>query len=461
MSTELDNIISIPFSSVEAIVQAKISDFLSKCPAFVEMPDICNSLKTRGVDCRADIILWIQGARTDLEQSDIKTILSYNPIEALAFSTLSEDKLELYLCVCPRNTELVLKLMLYVGIQYSPATIVWVAIPPDTLHFEEIASYLVENGFSDPELSTTTILDGYLRSPVISMVLDKTNAIYTDDSLVKVINIRNRYLSSKNLCVFDVIIPIDVALYLYDYLSETTEIAGKLIVSEYKLKYFDNRYIPVATLGFPTKSKVIGTRYAVHPPNGIFNFHTHPYHCYRDYNMSLNWPSGADMGAVFMLRQLGNMLHFVITSEGIYGIQLSAQLNLYLSMVKRKEYINYDECLIATYDSVVKFFKKFEVNCAVEQSFADNMLHEYISAANQFTFEDITQNMQETSCNWVVPNTNFKAFNFKFMSWDDIKDAGEFRMTSENIVFEHEKCPPSIGEELEAVAGGELLGNID
>ena len=261
--------------------------------------------------------------------------------------------------------------------------------------------------------------------------------------------------------MFDVVIPLEVAMYLYDYLTEPTEVAGKFIVTEYRLKYFDEKHIPIATLGFPTKSEVVGQRSSVMPPSGFFNFHTHPYHCYKDFNLTLNWPSGRDMGYVFMLREQGNMIHFVITVEGIYGVQLSAQLNLYLKMMKKKNYMNYDECIFAAYNTVVTFFEKFAIDACVDPDGAKNMLLQYIDAVNTFTFEDITRNMLSTACNWVTPVSNFKAFNFKFMSWEDIKAVGAFKMTNENIVFENEKCPPSFGDELEAIATGQLVGNID
>lgn len=455
-SPETDNIVSVPSTAVTSVLRTRVLEFIDKCPTAVA-PGNCASIDAQ---CRTDVLLWIPGGNALMKSGyGIDHIVSARNIEAVAFSTRAGDRMELYLCTCPQNTELVLKLMLYVGIQYSPARIVWAAIPPETLYFEYLVDYLVENGFKHPTLTSETMLGEYLPSPVVALTLDKYDPVYTPSAMLDAKNIRNTHLAAKRMCSFDIRIPSDVADELKEFLDESVEVGGKLIVTEYQLKYFDGRYVPVATLGFPTKSQVKGDRGSVYPPTGFFNFHTHPYHCYREYNCSLGWPSNTDMGAVFKLREEGNIVHFVITMEGIYGVQITPQFGLYLDMVKQKDYLNYGECMNGAQKAIFDFMDPFNAGRVIDPQLSDSRLHEYLQVINNIMFSDIARAVRNTACEWVAPPTDFRAYSVTFMNWTEIEYTGSFQMESQSILSgKNAKCPPSIGDELEAAAGGEISG---
>jgi hypothetical protein len=66
-----------------------------------------------------------------------------------------------------------------------------------------------------------------------------------------------------------------------------------------------------------------GSSASVKTDPGLCNFHTHPIECYLQEKTAWGWPSGEDIRECIRFMLSGNVIHFVFTLEGIYGIQVN------------------------------------------------------------------------------------------------------------------------------------------
>lgn len=100
---------------------------------------------------------------------------------------------------------------------------------------------------------------------------------------------------------------------MYPLLEEKIEIAGKYIVDEYsKRNHILYKYITQK-----------GNSDSVQAPEGIVNFHTHPYSCYSMEETVWGWPSAEDIRETILFTQKGSVAHFVLAVEGVYMLQVN------------------------------------------------------------------------------------------------------------------------------------------
>lgn len=142
------------------------------------------------------------------------------------------------------------------------------------------------------------------------------------------------------LCKLKVFFPKTLANTLVSYLSESSEVGGKICITRYTQ---DSEGEDVAVLGFNTSELVPGDKknFAVTiPPDKVspFSFHTHPDICYTTLGCFLGWPSGPDIAFMVInyLRNKDVLAHFVISSEGIWLIHLRPQFQRLLYELKNK-----------------------------------------------------------------------------------------------------------------------------
>ncbi|UUT40544.1 hypothetical protein [carnivorous sponge associated iridovirus] len=173
------------------------------------------------------------------------------------------------------------------------------------------------------------------------------------DTLNKVMSIAQ---SATFLCKLKVFFPKTLSNTLISYLSEPSEVGGKICITRYAK---DSEGTDVAVLGFNTSELVPGNKdsFTVNiPPDKVapFSFHTHPDVCYTSYGCFLGWPSGPDIAFVVgnYLENRDILVHFVISSEGIWVIHLRPQFQRLLYELKNQ--YSTEECQ----KKLVEFIKR-------------------------------------------------------------------------------------------------------
>lgn len=100
------------------------------------------------------------------------------------------------------------------------------------------------------------------------------------------------------------------------------ELAGRLIINRVK----NGTYV----LCIDKPSIKHGSEESVDGLEGNFTFHTHPIEAYINHGFKYAWPSNQDYNAVFMSIPTGLAAHFVFSREGIYVIQPTNSLLVYI-----------------------------------------------------------------------------------------------------------------------------------
>lgn len=238
------------------------------------------------------------------------------------------------------------------------------------------------------------------------MLLQKTRKLQKD-------------LQNRVFVAFYVEIPINITRKLREYLHRDIETAGNLIVQTHFTKYVDNNYVALLELGLDPKCQITGTSTSVTQPISEFNFHTHPYHCYRDQKCALGWPSNEDMVSIFRMRMAGNIVHFVITVEGIYGVQLTLDFQKYMDLCDKHDVLSKIEQLI--FDYLAPLNSGRIVNPLV----AHLQLDRYIFKINSITMKDILMSAQGLPSQILSEQTDFTLYRVSFTDWTTIESGNK------------------------------------
>lgn len=155
--------------------------------------------------------------------------------------------------------------------------------------------------------------------------------VYYDDKNIKPqstddISLEYQYLEmqfSKDFCEIVLKIQEDTLRFLYSLLDttgdSTTETFGCFkIIKKEKL----NGTI-VHTIAVIKSSLRSGATDDVSANPSIYNFHTHPFSAYKQYNVEYGPPSVQDYKSIYtMCKEYKTIVHMVISKEGIYVISL-------------------------------------------------------------------------------------------------------------------------------------------
>lgn len=333
----------------------------------------------------------------------------------------------------------------------SSAIYVAVNIPYNIDGFSDIVKFLIHNKFGSPKILNKTISGTLLEKSVITLFLNKNNLnVGNPGSILNyVYELVNSIEPDDKSCKFIALLPLKEAKRLHLLLSKDTEYAGSFYIRKYNL-FKDTQkqtVIPVAELGFAESTLTKGAESSVMPPVSLFNFHTHPYHCYEQNGCTLNldWFSPADVTAITNFRNMQKtILHFLISKEGIYTIQLTPEFSTYLDKLIENEYINYEDCYISFMFVLNKRFKYFE-DIILDVNYEH--IPEYLTNINNIMFSSVlseTYKISETSCNWLQPEKDFRLFNITFTLWKDIEKQGYLSVHSHTVHPKGVGCPPSI-----------------
>lgn len=446
---ELSNLFWMDIQAVPQPIRVKMYELENKCN-YITPPMSC-------MVCDTQVVFYVKDAETVHTKDEYK--IANNIISYLTYTELPEmDAVELFVGACPDNGYTI-NVLIYSVVSTTPYNNVWIGIKPETSYFKDIVNYLIDNKFQNPQLTNETYAQEPLNYDVVSLVLDKTDIMVRKDEVQRALELQYKYESGMKSCIFKVVIPEKTCLLIKSYLTKPTEVGGNLVIRSYILEKTENGdYQPVAYLGFPTNTLIVGQYEEVTPPSGNFNFHTHPYHCYAKYNCTLGWPSNGDMASIPAHRDMGNIIHFVVTIEGIYSIQFTPEFGLYIDNMRKKDYINYSTCRLEFYNSITKFFQPFN-NIRVFPKDIDPhlILLQYLERVNSVKIgEVISAKPISSDCHWLIPETNFTLYSVSYMSWKDISHEGAFSVYSKNIISMDRPCLPSISEEAGKI-GDELI----
>lgn len=100
---------------------------------------------------------------------------------------------------------------------------------------------------------------------------------------------------------------------MYPLLEKNYEVAGKYIIDE------EAKKTRILTK-FETQN---GNSDSVQAPEGIVNFHTHPYSCYSGEETVWGWPSAEDVRETILFTLKGSVAHLVLAVEGVYTLQVN------------------------------------------------------------------------------------------------------------------------------------------
>lgn len=415
-----------------------LSKYLSKCN-YVNPPVSCTG-------CNTYLLMYSENIKAE-NILDVNNYIEYTLNNIfITYTVSSPDKniMEIYLGGCEQDTYY-MELMLYTLINDTSYTNILVAIKPELYSFENIVTYLVTNGFINSKLTTSTMLYNNLNSELITFTLDKYNFMIENDQIDIAYELKQKYLSRKRSCVFKIYIPLSVTDVLHNYVFKDIEYAGSLVIVSYKIVTENNVKYSQATLAFNIDSEVKGERLSVNPPVSLFNFHCHPKAAYITEKVNFNWPSNTDLYAITFLRELGNVIHFVITVEGIYSIQVTSDFGRYIDEMIANEYINFDECKQPLFDYIKQYLQQYN-NLTISTSV--DIITEVTNSINKLSINDIIKHKIQGACDWIQPDYNFTLYNMTYMSWEDIKKHKGFHATSNNLLIKNQQCPPSINTEI-------------
>lgn len=436
----LANLFWMDIHTVPPVIRDKMYDLQNRC-SYIMPPMSCMNCDTRAV-------FYVRDAST-IETKDVKLIAKDISSYLIYTEVPDMNAVELFVGACTDN-EYAVNVLIYAVVSNTSYKYAWVALKPQMSFFRETVEYLVANQFQQPQLTDETYASEPLEYDVIALLLDKSDPMVREDEVDRALELQFKYESGVKSCLFKVVIPEKVTSVLKQYLNKQTEVAGNFVIRSYVLERTDTGdYEPVAYLGFPTNTLTGGETEAVQAPTGNFNFHTHPYHCYTKYNCTLGWPSDQDMASIPWHRDMGNIIHFVVTIEGIYSIQFTPEFGLYIDSMKKKDYINYDTCRGQFYNAVLKFFQPFnDVRQFPKHVDPHTILLQYLDRVNSISVKEVIKATAVSSeCHWLVPETDFTLYSVTYLSWSDISQDGGFSVYSKNILSMDRSCLPSIVDE--------------
>lgn len=439
-------IFNIDNVSTSQSLSAIINSLYKKC-SYIE-PIYC-------INC--DTMIAILSSTHSFRDAILKYNTSQDILNAISSSkflfityTIQESFIEIFIGLCDSNDINSLKYIITSIINYyvDKFQVFYIYAPVTLPHISNLFYFLIANKFKNIEATTTNVNKIMLNVHSIRAELDITDPMVNANDYSKFEDVYHSEISNIKSCVFKIQISSNVLDYIKQYLNESVEYAGSLVIAKYTLEYVDGKLIPVAHLVFAKSTLSAGSSENVITPTSMFNFHTHPYHCYVTYNCALGWPSDQDMATIVFFRNAGNIVHFVITAEGVYSVQFTSEFSLYFQKIKDKDYINFESCFYYLQQSIKYHFSKL---LAARQNVEDKSktLKMYLDQVNSYTIQTVTEGAEQSACHWLDYNANFKVFNVIFKSWEDIYHDKKFSIISTGIINKFYDCPPSINTDID------------
>lgn len=262
--------------------------------------------------------------------------------------------------------------------------------------------FYINLGFANPEKNIDE-----------TMSLTLVDKINIEETSIQLNNLISSLVSKK--CKLKIYFGKTLANTLASYLKKPYEVAGKIFIGRYENG--------IGILGFNTETLIKGDQQnfvVALPENAPISFHTHPDICYKEFGCFLGWPSGPDMRSI-PYKYLQNddiLVHFVISSEGIWLIHPTVQFQQLMRSLKQAS----DEtCGFSLLESILNTFTFFEQGRQyelVQPTERHVVKKQFLKIAKHFKISDLASNIPELQqyCSQYITKDAL-LFNVDIIKW--------------------------------------------
>lgn len=295
----------------------------------------------------------------------------------------------------------------------------WLGVDLNNPGWTGVLDFYISQGFGDPVLTRNS--GGSLKvlpKTVLGLTWERNSA--KKNIIKKADYLRNQYYRAVNQCTTRLYISKTVTDFLKSYLDKSVEYAGVLISDGYLVGSDGFSY---ANIVYPTQTECKGDSetFAVNVPPGKITFHTHPEICYKSVGNKgcyIGWPSGQDMAAL-VFNYPTTIKHYVITIEGIYSIQLTLDMQLFLN--EYSQYKNFFYELIRSSYTDVEHFREID---NMSEGWMQKNVHDFMVFSNNYTIKEL---LRDKRVSITTPKNDFGIFTTTFHDWERIDiDEGVF-----------------------------------
>ncbi len=444
------DIFSIDVRNLTEPLQQKIALGFQNC-VFVQPPLGGENSETHAM-FYAEGALSLSGQTSDTLQ--FTTAIAPRIQGILFFTTVFANRiLEIFVGSCGNDSLYITRLISAVVNETNGYNNVWLCMSPYMTTFPEVLEFIVQEGFENPKVTQETYIGENLQSEVISLTLDKQDYIVKYDETDTALTLRrkflDRYIPQTLSCRFFVHMPLSIAMRLKAFLDEPIEYGGLLVIQSYKLKKYSDVVVPYAVLGFAPGNTNPGEEESVMPPLGLFNFHVHPSAIYKKRNTVSNPPSDSDLVYLSANHSLHLVMHFVVTAEGLYAIQLTPEFTHYMNEIYKNNFSNQNECINDLLQNIKKILR--EPRLIYEANYGG--IGYYLSIVNGLTIKKVIKEIGETACDWLKPDYDFLTFVCQFFPWDQITHDNGVTVLSDKVLYRNLECTPSIAADAYRIEG--------
>jgi hypothetical protein len=190
----------------------------------------------------------------------------------------------------------------------------------------------------------------------------------------------------------------------------------------------------------------------------------------------LSAPSEADISAITYQRTSDLALHFVITVEGVYSVQLTPEFQRYIDYMENFDQTNLNACrtpLLSTIKTIAleryskyaglnygdgkhRYFSGKEKDMSsffyggldnLNQEDID-VINTYLQDINSFKISNIIRNNISPRCHWLNPEKDFNMYVVTFTPWVKAVQNG-VTVDVTTVARGKLRCPPDIATELD------------
>jgi len=295
---------------------------------------------------------------------------------------------------------------------------IWLGIDPENTYWDQVLSFYLNKGFDYPVLTKNTG-GGFKILPftVLGLTKKMEKSNLSKSELTNLANkLREKYFNSLKNCTTRLFISLEVTNKLKEYLTKDVEYGGKLLNQGF-FKGPDS--FSYANIVYPLSSEVKGDKGETLRIdlnfNSLLSFHTHPEICYtRSTICYLQWPSGQDFASLIAKFIYSNWLkHYVVTKEGIYGLQLDIDTQNILLKLSNEEI----DLLIKTVNTKYSELHIYLETNIPEKEYQQNFSY-FFRIINGYTLSNL---LKDSEIKFVYnPEYDSNLYNISFFSWDDI-----------------------------------------
>ncbi len=261
----------------------------------------------------------------------------------------------------------------------------WLGVTFDNPDRDNTINFYLKNGFYLDSVVFKTPSNVRLKSPVISFISSAKHIFAGPKN-------KNVYGALSNIeCDFNFILKWKDAIYIQNNVyNRNVETGGTMDLKMLKKDVLLSPNLLSVVYGDPTT-------FSVNPPVYYVNWHSHPGICYTKNQCYIGWPSSADMRYLYAGYNLGLLLHFVFTAEGLYSIKLSKDAMKFMYMIAlNKDWLTAVGDLIYYRFAYIEKYRLF-----VETRDRQKNIAEFLNRANTFTLKDYVIKNDESEKNFL------------------------------------------------------------